>query len=99
MGWVTQQWGITFLVRIDTDRRAADMDQERKCAMWQSSGGSRHSSAYKIVVAGMATVAISAVGATTTVPTVRTVTMNVAPLAAIDESSDTLDSPTPTCTA
>ncbi|KAA0092078.1 hypothetical protein CIW49_30035 [Mycolicibacterium sp. P1-18] len=38
----------------------------------------------------MATVAISAVGVTTTVPSVRTVTMNVAPLAAIDESSDTI---------
>ena len=34
--------------------------------------------------------AISAVGVTTTVPAVRTVTMDVAPLAAIDESSDTI---------
>jgi polysaccharide biosynthesis protein PslG len=58
--------------------------------MRQSTHRSWHSPAYKIVVAGMATLAISAVGATTTVPTLRTVTMNVAPLAAIDESSDTI---------
>ena len=58
--------------------------------MRQITDRSWHSPAVKIAVAGMATVAISAVGATTTVPTVRTVTMNVAPLAAIDESSDTI---------
>lgn len=39
---------------------------------------------------GMATVAISAVGATAMVPSMRTATINVAPLAAIDESSDTV---------
>ncbi|MBJ7340557.1 cellulase family glycosylhydrolase [Mycolicibacterium sp.] len=38
----------------------------------------------------MATVAISAVGATTMVPTMNTVTMNVLPVAAIDQSSDTI---------
>lgn len=58
--------------------------------MWQISGRSWHSPANKIVVAGMATVAISAVGAATTVSTVHTVPTNVALLAAIDESSDTI---------
>lgn len=58
--------------------------------MRQISTRSWHSPARKIVLMGVATVAISAVGATTTVPTVRTMTVNVAPLAAIDESSDTI---------
>jgi hypothetical protein len=44
----------------------------------------------KIVFAGMATVAISAVGATAMVPTMNTATTNVLPLAAIDPSSDTI---------
>ncbi|MDT5081593.1 MAG: polysaccharide biosynthesis protein PslG [Mycobacterium sp.] len=44
----------------------------------------------KIVFAGMATVAISAMGATAMVPTTSTMTANVLPVAAIDESSDTI---------
>jgi hypothetical protein len=44
----------------------------------------------KIVFVGMATLAISAMGATAMVPTTSTMTMNVLPVAAIDESSDTI---------
>lgn len=58
--------------------------------MRQHADRSCHAPAYKVVVAGVATLAISAVGATTTVPTVRTMATNVVPLAAIDESSDTI---------
>ncbi len=56
----------------------------------QSSDRSWHPAVVRVVVAGMATVAVSAVGATTIVPSMRTATINVAPLAAIDESSDTV---------
>jgi polysaccharide biosynthesis protein PslG len=44
----------------------------------------------RIVIAGMATVAVSAIGAVTLLPTSRPVTMDVAAMAAIDESSTTI---------
>jgi hypothetical protein len=44
----------------------------------------------RILVVGMATVAVSAVGATTLLPGLRPVTMDVAEMAAIDESNTTI---------
>jgi hypothetical protein len=54
----------------------------------------------RIMFAGMATIAVSAVGATTLLPGLRPVTTDVAEMAAIDESNTRRSkSPTPICTS
>jgi hypothetical protein len=58
--------------------------------MWQIDGRNWQPPMVKIVFAGMATVAISAIGATAMVPTTNAVTAHVLPAAAIDPSSDTI---------
>jgi polysaccharide biosynthesis protein PslG len=57
---------------------------------WQTDNGRCQPPLMRIVVAGMATVAVSAVGATTLVSPPRTVTTDVAVMAAIDESNTTI---------
>jgi hypothetical protein len=58
--------------------------------MWQMDNGRLRPPFMRIVVAGMATVAVSAVGATMLLPGSTTVSMDVAVMAAIDESNTTI---------
>jgi hypothetical protein len=58
--------------------------------MWQMDNGRLRPPFMRIVVTGMATVAVSAVGATTLLSSSRPVTMDVAEMAAIDESNTTI---------